>query len=190
VGESSKAYAHFCVYRDAGKERSLRKLAADAKTTSQLRQLQHWSSRWKWVERCQEYEDRLEYQGRLQQEKQRREMNERHAKVGQFSQNVALRRLEKLVRDIEEGKSTMSAADTARLLDIGVKIERLARGEPTDVQENVGSDGGRIESDRRAFIFAVRAALGFNDSPEVGYPKRYARQVFEPSSKQMNRLVP
>src|SRR5215471_5616524 len=43
-GESSKGYGHFCLYRDAGKERSLRKLAADAKTTSKLRQLQHWSA--------------------------------------------------------------------------------------------------------------------------------------------------
>jgi len=166
-GESSKAYAHFCLYRDMGQGRSLRKLTADARTTSMLRQLQHWSSRWHWVERCQRYDDYLEYQDRLGQQKQRRQMNERHVKLGQFSQNVALRRLEKLVRDIEEEKSTMSAADSARLLDVGVKIERLAR-EPIDVQENAGPGGKPIQIYHQAFVLAVRSALGFRDPEWTG----------------------
>jgi hypothetical protein len=146
----------------------LAKARESAKGIPSVARLKVLSRKWNWVGRCYAYDDYLELQDRLQQQKQRREMNERHAKVGQFSQTVALRRLEKLVRDIEDGKSTMSGADAARLLQIGVQIERIARGAPTDVQENVGPDGGRIEIDRRPFIRAVREALGFRDNVELG----------------------
>src|ERR1035441_5554154 len=135
TGESSKAYAPFCLYRDMNQGRSLRKLAGDAKTTSKLRQLQHWSSRWKWVERCQKYDDYLEHQDRFQQEKERREMHKRHAKMGMLAQTFAVRKLEKMASRIEQDEERVSPGEVARILDIGVKVERLARGESTDSHE-------------------------------------------------------
>src|SRR6266568_1843763 len=90
-GESSKAYHHFCIYRDMSMSRSLRAMESVDGCTSFYRQLGRWSSKWRWVERCQAYDDYLEYQRRLQQEKERREMNERHAKIAILSQNVAVK---------------------------------------------------------------------------------------------------
>jgi hypothetical protein len=131
-GETSKGYAHFCLYRDMGQGRSLRKLAGDAKCISKVAQLRRWSSRWRWVERCQKYDDHLEYQDRLQQEKERREMHKRHAKMGMLAQSFAVRKLEKLSNRIEQDEERVSPGEVARILDVGVKVERLARGEPTD----------------------------------------------------------
>jgi chromatin segregation and condensation protein Rec8/ScpA/Scc1 (kleisin family) len=145
LGESSKAYAHFCLYRDMGKERSLRKLATDARTTSLLRQLQHWSSRWKWVERCQKYDDYLEYQDRLQQEKERRDMRKRHAKIALLGENIVVKGLENLLGKVQSGDQAVAPADLTRLLDTSVKVERLARGESTENHEVSGPGGGPIE---------------------------------------------
>jgi hypothetical protein len=61
-----------------------------------VRQLNRWSSRWRWVQRCQKYDDYLEYQRRLQQEKERRAMHERHARVALLGMNVAVKGLESL----------------------------------------------------------------------------------------------
>jgi len=144
TGESSKAYAHFCLYRDMGQGRSLRKLAADAKTTSKLRQLQHWSSRWKWVERCEKYDDFLEHQDRLRRERERREMNERQAKIGVLGQNLAVKGVEKLLAEVQSGEKNLGAAELARLLDVSAKLERLSRGQPTDSHEISGPGGGPV----------------------------------------------
>jgi len=163
-GESSKAYAHFCLYRDMGQARSLRKLAADAKTASKLRQLQHWSSRWKWVERCQKYDDHLQYHDRLRQEKERKDMLTRHGKIAVLGQNLVVKGIEKLLADVEQGKRDLSASDASRLLDVAVKIERLSRGEPTEISELGGSDEHpiRVNIDDRARQ-AVERALGISD---------------------------
>src|ERR1017187_2409163 len=131
AAESSKAYAHFCLYRDMGQERSLRKLAREDKCRAKVGQLERWSSKWRWVERCQQYDDYTERQLRLQQEKERLEMHKRHAKMGMLAQTLAVRKLEKVVNKIEQNEDTLSPADAARILDIGVKVERLARGEST-----------------------------------------------------------
>ena len=69
-----------------------------------LRQLQHWSSRWRWVERSQEYDDHLQRQDRLRQEKERRDMLTRHGKIAVLGQNLVVKGIEKLLADVEQGK--------------------------------------------------------------------------------------
>ena len=163
-GESTKAYAHFVLYRDMGPERSLRKLAADARTRSKLRQLQHWSSRWNWVERCQNYDDYLDQQARVEQEKERRDMMRRHAKIAVLGQNVVVKGIEKLLTEIEQGSRKPTASDLSRLLDVAVRVERLARGQPTEISELGGSDEhpARVNIEDRARQ-AVEHALGITD---------------------------
>ena len=163
-GESSKAYAHFCLYRDMGQERSLRKLAGDAKCISKVAQLRRWSPKWRWVERSQKYDDHLLHQERLRQEKERREMVSRHAKIAVLGQNLVVKGIEKLVADVEQGKRDLSASDASRLLDVAVKIERLSRGEPTEISELGGSDEHpvRVNIEDRARQ-AVERALGITD---------------------------
>ena len=163
-GESSKAYAHFCRYRDMGMSRSLRALENVDGCTSGYRQLGRWSSRWDWVERCQEYDDHLQYQDRLRQEKERRDMVSRHAKIAVLGQNLVVKGIEKLVADIEQGKRELTASDASRLLDVAVKIERLSRGEPTEISEVGGSDDHpiKVSVEERARQ-AVERVLGIAD---------------------------
>jgi hypothetical protein len=66
-GESGAAYAAFCVYRDFGPERNIRKVAekSEADTTKagkRYRVWRLWSMRFKWVKRAEDYDlylDRL-----------------------------------------------------------------------------------------------------------------------------------
>jgi hypothetical protein len=146
-----------------GVGRSLRQMEKLDNCTSQLRQLMRWSAVWLWVERCEKYDDHLEYQDRLRQEKERRQMRERHAKIAVLGQNIVVREMESLLAKAQNGGSQMTPADVARLMDVTVKVERLARGESTDRHEVSGPGGGPVQIDHRVFVLAVRRALGFRD---------------------------
>jgi hypothetical protein len=131
VGESSKAYSHFCIYRDMGSARSLRKVTADINCTSKRQQLLRWSGKWKWVERCQLYDDHVESQFRAEQEKDRREMHKRHAKIAMLGQNIVVKSMEAVAQKAQEGQEP-NLGDVTRLFDVSVKVERSARGESED----------------------------------------------------------
>ena len=163
TGESSKAYAHICLYRDMGTGRSLRQMKGVVECTSHLRQLMRWSARWKWVERCRQYDDHLELQDRLQAEKDRREMHKRHARMGMLAQNFAVRKLEKMINKIETDKDQdpASPAQVAHILDIGVKVERLARGEATESQELSGPGGGAMKLSLQETLRQIAESYGF-----------------------------
>jgi hypothetical protein len=170
-GESSKAYHHFCIYRDMGASRSLRQMAAIPGCTSVRRQLNRWSSRWRWVERCQQYDDYLEYQIRAQQEKERREMSKRHAKIAMLGQNILVKGMEELLAKVQSGQHNLAPAELARLMDVSVKVERLARGESTDIHEAVGPGGGPVKFDQQITLRsieekarqAIKESLGLDD---------------------------
>jgi len=123
---SSKEYAAFCIYRDLGPNRSLEKVRRSGVKTT-LRWLQHWSAKYNWVERARAYDDYLERRKREEKEKAILDMAERHAKLAMaFQQRVAQR-----LQEIDP--SELSPADMAKWLDIATKLERLSRGEPTEI---------------------------------------------------------
>ena len=144
TGESSKAYAHFCLYRDMGVSRSLRTLEKADGCTSDYRQLGRWSSKWQWVERSRRYDDYLEAHERLRQEKERRDMRKRHAQIALLGQNIAVKALESLLQKVQAGTGEVAPGDVTRLLDTSVKVERLARGESTETHELTGPGGGPV----------------------------------------------
>jgi transposase-like protein len=57
-GESSKAYAAFCAYRDLGFERSIAKVAQACGKSVGL--LNRWSSQYQWVSRADAYDQHLQ----------------------------------------------------------------------------------------------------------------------------------
>ena len=126
--ESSKAYAAFCIYRDLGTERSLDKaLAAANKKPTNRRHWARWMGKYNWLERARAYDDYLERKKREEKEKAILEMAERHARLAMaFQQRVAER-----LREINP--SELSPSDMAKWLDVSTKLERLSRGEPTEI---------------------------------------------------------
>jgi len=133
-----RAYSYFCLYRDMDQlERSVKKVADEVGRS--VRMMWDLSSKWDWLKRAEVYDLHMQRLKQAAQEKARIEMAERQAKEGTTLQNIAMGGVKNLLdatgqvrKDVE-----MTPSVIARLLEVGVKIERLARGEPTD---NVAAD--------------------------------------------------
>jgi hypothetical protein len=183
-GESSKSYAAFSTYLDLGPNRSIVKaIKSSGRSPGNLRQWELWSSQYQWVNRAAAYDDQSERTRLARMETERREMNDRQAKIGLMGQNVALRAIEKLLTHIESGEKPLCASDAARLLDVSAKLERLARGASTDIRHVSGPDARFIQIDQEKYILAVRRALGFTDAPVKTVVIRSAALLAQPRSE-------
>jgi hypothetical protein len=146
VEEKTRHRLAFDLYIRMGPGRSLetlhRELQEDPgliglKRAPSLSTLEAWSSAFHWQARLLDLERQAAKQDREEQVKALREMNERHAREGLALQQKAVERLGTLPPE------RLSASDAVRALVEGVRLERLARGEPTDLikQEGVIIDG-------------------------------------------------
>jgi hypothetical protein len=108
-------------------KRSLRKLA-DALGMKTKNSLELLSAKNNWVERAAAYDVYMTELDRFRNEQDIKRMHELHAKLGVQLLNKATRGLMVL------SDNDLSAQDIARLADVGVKIERLSRG---DSAENI-----------------------------------------------------
>lgn len=118
--ETPTQYRMFCVYRDMGIDRTIRKVAEQE--GKQLRQLETYSAKNHWQSRCNDYDVYLEMQERKRNEKEIIEMNKRHIQQSLLIQKKIIDKLK--VANSDE----LKLGDCARLLDIVTKIERQARG--------------------------------------------------------------
>lgn len=146
-GESATQYDRFCRYRDMRytgadgrklngiqapyRRRNLRGLAEEMGIKRYMT-LGDASTKYNWVERCEAYDIEIERQNREQQEQAILKMNKDHADLAAQMVRKAAKRL--LTIPEEE----LSAADIVRLVDVGVKIERLSRGESTENKQISG----------------------------------------------------
>jgi hypothetical protein len=163
-GESSKAYAAFAIYRDLGPRRSLEEASrlyhnktpesatptAGGRRREASGQIRRWAGRWDWVARARAWDQELERIKRHQQVEAVAEMAERHAKEALMLQNKAVERL-RLLRPEE-----LVPRDTLSFLIEAAKLERLARGEPTErvAEEHRFPDVKELTDDELAQIVA------------------------------------
>lgn len=144
--EGDKAWIAFVAYRDAGPGRTIKAAtAATGRPSASHRQLELWSSKFDWVARVRSYESHLDRKTvQPAVEKARAEMAERHVKFGRALQGRAAQGLGNLKPE------KMKASEVAALAKAGVDIERVAAGEPTDIQRIALVDEGRSKL-RRIF---------------------------------------
>lgn len=159
--ESSKAYSGFCLYRDGGKARSLTKVAKVLGKSH--RSVAIWSARYLWVKRVDAFERNADREHLALLAEQRKEMRTRHLQETKFLQAAATtgmralfgNDLSKIAEAIERDK--ISAKDLLRYLVEGIKLERLALGEPDTITEAVG---GANESDRQSVAAPLPITFG------------------------------
>ena len=143
--ESSKAYEAFCAYRDLGPQRSVAKAVknyvetTETKRRTKQRWWLNWSKKHSWVARVTAYDDYIELEQRKVQEQEKREMVRRHAQLSLMMQQKGIQRLQSL--DVNE----VAPGSLARLLEVAVKIEREARGEPGEIQRQEHAGGVLVE---------------------------------------------
>src|SRR5262249_46531474 len=116
-------------------------------------QIRRWADRWNWSARARAWDQELEQVKCKRQIEAVEEMAERHAKEALMLQNKAVERLRQLLPEELKPRETL-----AFLID-AAKLERLARGEPTervaeehhfpDVKELSDADLARIIANGR-----------------------------------------
>jgi hypothetical protein len=142
--ESDTAWAHFVEYRDAGPaERSLSKLAA--KHHKQRQNFARWSAAWDWVARCAAYDSWVDRQAKLVEVEAIKDMRKRHVQMAMSLQGAAALALNKIIAaeratvtnpdgTTSPAPLTLKPSEVKELADLGTKLERLTRGEPTEVE--------------------------------------------------------
>lgn len=133
--ETPKAWEAFKFYRDMGITRSLSKINKEhfGNSSGKHRQLETWSPKYHWVKRCEawdEYEDELLIKENLAEKKK---MNKRHARMGLAMQEKG----NKFLKEKTDARDA-SISDVVKLQSDGIKIERIARGESSEVVELAG----------------------------------------------------
>lgn len=136
--ETDRAWAGFLAYRDLGpNERSLRAVAR--LLDKKLSTIAPWSQQYQWVARVAAWDRDHARQLAAAQLQDVVRMNKRHADTAQALVGKAVQAL----AAIEVSK--LRPADIARFIEIGARIERLARGEVTERAEHVGPAGGPVQ---------------------------------------------
>lgn len=170
-GEPARAFAGFVTYRDMP-------LAERGTGVAHTRHCEltgvpvarptwfAWVSRYRWHERVEAYD--LFIDRRVQQERLAaiRKMQERHVAVSGLMQNIGVKKLNHLQTKVElDPESGVTVDQSLKLLESGIKLERQARGEPTEVVQHRGDpehpmamvDVGKLLSDRlRDMAAAIR----------------------------------
>jgi len=145
-GEPLKSWIAFVVYRDMGYDRTLRKSAdferkrdgSLAKLDTVARKYEKWSVRWNWAERVADWDRALDKQRRRKMLEGVSRMRDRHMNLAKSMQALgagALTRwLTRLKKASEEG-TPIAPKDVRKLIETGMKLERMSRGEPETVIE-------------------------------------------------------
>ena len=153
--EPNDAWSAFVQYRDMGTRTG--ELAGQKRTATKLhglmreghrpalRTLTGWCTDYDWRARAAAYDFHLDRVALDTTEKTIREMHRRHVKLAMRLQDIAGTELEKLAQKAAAAAKQVKgvgSGDLARFAEMGVKLERLARGESTETVE------GRLDLSR------------------------------------------
>lgn len=105
----------------------------------EARTFQKWSSIYRWIKRCRAYDEEMERRETESRDQQREAMKKRHIDISTQLQQKVLDRLRTMQTN------DLSVSDMKGLLDIAVKMERLALGEPTDTFKQQGDSENPLE---------------------------------------------
>lgn len=137
--ETDPAWIAFVAYRDLGANRTLPNVVkAVGGGSGKLRVVEGWSGRHEWVSRVRAFDSWLD--AKVTQPavaRERLEMTERHLKLGRALQGRGAQGLNAIKPE------KLKATEVAALLKAGVDIERVAAGEPTEIQAHTFAKDSR-----------------------------------------------
>jgi hypothetical protein len=153
--ESSPAFEAFVLYRDT-RPRSLRKVSEVLDKSKSL--VEGWSSSHHWVMRCEQWDNELDAVSQQSQIDEVTEMKRRQIGIAIHMQELAAKALKLLEASLESknGKSVISADNSVRMADIGAKLERLNRDEPSNIERVQKNDFSKLNTEE---LFTLRALL-------------------------------
>jgi hypothetical protein len=145
-GESTKAFAAFCSYRDFGPARSHLRVADEV--GRHRTQIGGWSTKFQWMIRVDAYDADQEQRARVATERARTRMVEKHASQASAALNAAMAPVVKFLQRLRDRPEELDEAETKDLAEMSIKFlrsvtplqqaERVARGLPATSTEIVG----------------------------------------------------
>lgn len=123
--EGEKPFEAFCLYRDAGAQRSLRRVARALGKSDTL--IKRWSSAWMWNERARDWDNAQERARKEGELEAVREAAKRHALVGVSMLRAGTLRLSNILTDEKEIQK-IPVGILPQWMKVAVDIERGARG--------------------------------------------------------------
>jgi hypothetical protein len=144
TGETSNAYAAFCVFRDMGAERNIRKAVEAAesdksKRDKRYRVFRNWSTENRWKERAADYDRYLEQLKQTELRKTIEAQGEKHRQVTGKMLDVVLKKLDTMNPD------DLTQGSVTEWVNTAIKAEREAAG--------LVSANGKQEPKQREFAF-------------------------------------
>lgn len=133
--ESDPAWQAFKVYRDFSLEtRTLFNVAKALGKSETL--IGGWSVTWRWRERVNAWDREKNAAARNVELDEIAEMRKRHLKIASTMQGLGALELGKILKRARDGKDvTLTAEQMLKLVDTGIKLERLNRDQPGEINE-------------------------------------------------------
>lgn len=139
--ETDSAWGNFLVYRAMEPvDRSIVKAAIKAGRNPST--FEAHSQRYSWVVRVRAYDQWRDRQAQMAEIEAVQEMKKRHIQMAMSFQGAAALALNKIIaaeqqkgKDGKPGALTLKPTEVKELAELGMKIERLNRGEPESIQE-------------------------------------------------------
>ncbi len=137
--EPDGAWEAFVIYRDMGPgHRAIRKTAAQLSKNETT--MYEWSQRWDWVARCRAFDGYVDRQRVEAEISAVRDMRRRHIEMSMAVQGAAALALNKIIAAEKEKKDLgLKPSEVRDFIDLGLKIERINRGEPEAIVHNTAT---------------------------------------------------
>lgn len=138
-GEPVKAWHAFRVFRDLGAERSIDKTAEDTAVTYRPSTLRDWAKRWNWTERAAAHDGHLDRRRLKAAGEAIEKMTARQIERAVKLQDVGGKFFDAVVKKVDEDPDSilkhLTAHTALRAIELGVDVERRARGAETAAAE-------------------------------------------------------
>lgn len=150
--ESKQAYEAFTLYRDMGFKRS--QVAVAAKLGKSTTLIARWGSLWHWMRRVNAWDDHLDYEATQAAFEEIVEMRKRHINIATALQVKGFQDFDKL------DPNELKPSERLNYIQEGVKLERISRGEPSEIQEaSAGKEPQKV-------IFEIVSAKKEKEDPK------------------------
>ncbi len=141
LGESRKAFDAFRRYRDMGPTRSLTRVGQELGKSRAL--MARWSSRWRWVERAESWDDQQDRVAQIELQRQNTDLT--RARI-----EGATVLIERGVRELQSTERPLQPFEVARLIEVASRL---------------GDVAGR-KAERSAPVFSIEQAVFANAARE------------------------
>jgi len=168
-GEPALWFSRFDRYfRPLGEERTIEEAwrrwkhdnARHSKTARPHKSWYRIAREWHWWERAEAWDDEQRRLRWAAEERERQEMLRRHIQMAQSMQSIGLLRL----RELQQDPSDMTPTEAMRYITSGVKLEREARGLPSDLIAIMTMSDAELLARYRRLLEAISGHRGGDEA--------------------------